>query len=93
MKQEATKETVGCGIKQLKLDQIYLQKSLSVTCQVKLKEERMKTQDVMSNVCFFSFVGCSVAEQTRSHLAKHYMLFTHDTNTVVKLRLKESNYS
>lgn len=53
MRQEATKETVTCGIKQLKLDQIYLQKSLSVTCQVKLKEERMKTQDVMSNVCFF----------------------------------------
>lgn len=50
MRHEATKETVTCGIKQLKLDQIYLLKSLNVTCQVKLKEE---TQDVMSKVCFF----------------------------------------
>lgn len=50
MRHEATKETVTCGINQLKLDQIYLLKSLNVTCQVKLKEESMKTQDVMSKV-------------------------------------------
>lgn len=53
MRHEATKETVTCGIKELRPDQIYLLKSLNVTCQVKLKEERMKTQDVMSKVCFF----------------------------------------
>lgn len=55
MRQETT--TVAVGIKTLKLDQIYLLKSLNVTCQVKLKEERMKTQDVMSRVIHvFPFV-------------------------------------
>lgn len=40
MRHKATKETVTYGIKQLKLDQIYLLKSLSVTCQVKLKGKK-----------------------------------------------------
>lgn len=53
MRHDATKETLTCDIKQLKVDQIYLLKSLNVTCQVKLKEEQMKAQDVMSKVCFF----------------------------------------